>query len=41
MENNEKNFDILNWTNESAPIKFTNIKTDNSSNEVNSKLLNL
>ena len=37
MENNEKNSDILNWTNESAPIKSTNIKTDNSSNEVNSK----
>ena len=37
MENNEKNSDILNWTNESTPIKSTNIKTDNSSNEVNSK----
>lgn len=37
MENNEKKFDILNWTSESARIKSTNIKTDNSSNEVNSK----
>ena len=37
MENNEKNFDILNQTSESAPIKSTNIKTNNSSNEVNSK----
>ena len=37
IENNEKNSDILNWTNESTPIKSTNIKTDNSSNEVNSK----
>lgn len=37
MKNNEKKSDILNWINESAPIKSTNIKTDNSSNEVNSK----
>ena len=33
----EKNSDVINWTSESTPIESTKIKTDNSSNEVNSK----
>ena len=33
----EKNSDVINWTSEYTPIKSTKIKTDNSSNEVNSK----